>query len=81
MTLDRDDAKAKETGREKAGTPHAEAKGEATKDRLDQALDKALEDSFPGSDPVSVAQPAPVASDKDKHIKRPKPRPSAQHHS
>jgi hypothetical protein len=25
---------------------------------LDQKLDKALEESFPGSDPVSISQPA-----------------------
>jgi hypothetical protein len=29
------------------------------KDRKDKELDKALEESFPGSDPISVAQPAP----------------------
>ena len=29
------------------------------KRRLDQRLDKALEESFPGSDPVSISQPAP----------------------
>ena len=57
------------------GKTGAEAKGEEKKRRLDQALDRALEDSFPGSDPVSVAQPAPSSNDKDKHIRRPKPRP------
>jgi hypothetical protein len=56
-----------------------EATGEEKKHRLDQALDKALEDSFPGSDPVSVAQPAPSPSDKDKHIRRPKPKSSTRH--
>jgi hypothetical protein len=29
------------------------------KRKTDQKLDKALEDSFPGSDPVSISQPAP----------------------
>jgi hypothetical protein len=29
------------------------------KRKLDQKLDKALEESFPGSDPVSISQPAP----------------------
>lgn len=38
------------------------------KDKLDDALNKGLEESFPGSDPVSVTQPAP--SKPDKHIKR-----------
>jgi hypothetical protein len=52
-----------------------DAKGDEKKKRLDEALDKALEESFPGSDPVSVAQPAPSPSDKD--IKRPKPRASS----
>jgi hypothetical protein len=28
------------------------------KRRVDQKLDKALEESFPGSDPVSISQPA-----------------------
>jgi hypothetical protein len=27
--------------------------------KLDKQLDKALEESFPGSDPVSISQPAP----------------------
>jgi hypothetical protein len=41
---------------------------ETSKAKLDDALDKALEESFPGSDPVSVAQPA--ASIYDKHEKQ-----------
>ena len=32
---------------------------------LDEALDGGLEDTFPGSDPVSVTQPAPSARDKN----------------
>ena len=35
------------------------------KKTLDEALDRGLEDTFPGSDPVAVTQPAPSASDKD----------------
>jgi hypothetical protein len=31
---------------------------------LDEALDLGLEESFPGSDPVSVTQPPPSAYDK-----------------
>lgn len=38
------------------------------KDQLDDALNEALEESFPGSDPVSVTQPSP--SKHDEHIKR-----------
>jgi hypothetical protein len=38
------------------------------KRRLDQALDEGLEETFPGSDPVNVTQPAP--SKADHHVKR-----------
>ena len=31
---------------------------------LDRALDQGLEESFPGSDPVNVTQPAPSKADK-----------------
>ena len=42
---------------------------EATdKRRLDQALEEGLEETFPGSDPVNVTQPAP--SKQDHHVKR-----------
>jgi hypothetical protein len=34
------------------------------KKRLDDALDRGLEDSFPGSDPVSVTQPPPSPYDR-----------------
>jgi hypothetical protein len=34
------------------------------KEKMDDALDRGLEDSFPGSDPVSVTQPPPSARDK-----------------
>jgi hypothetical protein len=40
----------------------------AEKRRLDEALDEGLEETFPGSDPVSVTQPAP--SKGDLHVKR-----------
>ena len=36
--------------------------------RLDRALDEGLEETFPGSDPVNVTQPAP--SKGDHHVKR-----------
>lgn len=32
--------------------------------RLEEALERGLEDSFPGSDPVSVVQPPPSVEDK-----------------
>ena len=34
------------------------------KQKLDEQLEKGLEDSFPGSDPVAVTQPPPSARDK-----------------
>lgn len=34
------------------------------KQKLEEALDEGLEESFPGSDPVSVTQPAPSRGDK-----------------
>jgi hypothetical protein len=34
------------------------------KEKLDDALERGLEDSFPGSDPVSVTQPPPSSYDK-----------------
>jgi hypothetical protein len=40
----------------------------AEKRRLDEALEEGLEETFPGSDPVNVAQPPP--SKDDHHIKR-----------
>lgn len=47
---------------------HDKAADEAEKRRLDAALEEGLEETFPGSDPVSVTQPAP--SKADHHIKR-----------
>jgi len=41
---------------------------DADKRRLDEALEEGLEETFPGSDPVSVTQPAP--SKADHHVKR-----------
>jgi hypothetical protein len=38
------------------------------KRHLDEALEEGLEETFPGSDPVSVTQPAP--SKADHHVKR-----------
>ena len=36
--------------------------------RLDEALEEGLEETFPGSDPVNVTQPAPTKG--DQHVKR-----------
>jgi hypothetical protein len=36
------------------------------KKAMDDALDRGLQDSFPGSDPVAVTQPPPSAWDKHK---------------
>ena len=41
---------------------------EAEKRHLEAALEEGLEETFPGSDPVSVTQPPP--SKADHHIKR-----------
>ncbi|MGE3148332.1 MAG: hypothetical protein AB7K04_04625 [Pseudorhodoplanes sp.] len=40
------------------------------RERLEKALDKGLEDSFPASDPINVTQPPPTRQDKKE--KRPK---------
>jgi hypothetical protein len=45
-----------------------EKDSKANKDKLDDALNEGLEESFPGSDPVSVTQPPPSRHDED--IKR-----------
>jgi len=49
------------------GAKGLENKG-AEKRRLDEALEEGLEETFPGSDPVNVTQPAP--SKADHHVKR-----------
>jgi hypothetical protein len=53
MTGPRSDAKAAEANEKR---------------RLDRALEEGLEETFPGSDPVNVTQPAP--SKADHHVKR-----------
>ena len=44
------------------------AEKQAEKRRLDDALEEGLEETFPGSDPVNVTQPAP--SKGDRKVKR-----------
>ena len=39
---------------------------EKQRDAKEKALDQGLEESFPGSDPVNVTQPAPSKKDKEK---------------
>lgn len=41
---------------------------DAEKRKLDDALEEGLEETFPGSDPVNVTQPAPSRG--DHHVKR-----------
>ena len=48
--------------------PTRKPRESAEKRRLDEALEEGLEETFPGSDPVNVTQPAP--SKGDRHIKR-----------
>jgi hypothetical protein len=50
-------------GRDERGPRSGESDRKKT---FDQALDYGLEDTFPGSDPVAVTQPAPSACDKDR---------------
>jgi hypothetical protein len=50
-------AKSKQAGKSKKGR---------TQKKRDRALDEALEESFPGSDPVSITQPAPTQPDQER---------------
>jgi hypothetical protein len=43
-----------------------------TKKSLDRALDQALEETFPGSDPVNVTQPHKSPAEKSDDKKRPR---------
>lgn len=61
--------KARDDSAHKTGDQGKDDKGsKAHKDKLDDALNQGLEESFPGSDPVNVTQPPP--SKHDEHIKR-----------
>ncbi len=48
--------------------PHQNDSARASRERRHQedALDEALKDTFPASDPVSFEQPTPPAADRDK---------------
>lgn len=52
---------------EKTKGKHHDDKSEH-KEKLDEALEQGLEDTFPASDPVNLTQPPP--SKKDRDIKR-----------
>lgn len=44
-------------------------RNQKTKEDLDKELDRALKESFPGSDPLSVTQPAPEKPAEEKPAK------------
>jgi hypothetical protein len=46
----------------RSGSGPKDAK-DSEKRRLDEALEEGLEETFPGSDPVNVTQPAPSKGD------------------
>jgi len=50
-------------GRDPAAERSRQAADAEHRKTLDQALDEGLEETFPGSDPVSITQPAPSACD------------------
>jgi hypothetical protein len=49
-------------------TPHQDDSARDKRERKHQenALDEALQDTFPASDPVSIEQPTPPAADRDR---------------
>ncbi len=49
-------------------TAERDPKHTGNKDRLDEALEEGLEETFPASDPVNLTQPPPSKEDRD--IKR-----------
>ncbi len=61
QSLDHGDSEqdTKEAGKDRERT-------ERCKQKLDESLDRGLEDTFPGSDPVAVTQPPSSAHDKRK---------------
>jgi hypothetical protein len=63
-TLHQADHNDRDAAAERSRQADAERRKTLDKALLDKALDDGLEDTFPGSDPVSVTQPAPSARDK-----------------
>jgi hypothetical protein len=62
--LRRDAAESERGAKEDANRRRAQA--DRSKEILDDELDRGLEDTFPGSDPVAITQPPPSARDKRK---------------
>ena len=56
------------TGPRSVSKAAKETEKDAEKRQLDDALEEGLEETFPGSDPVNVTQPAP--SKGDRHVTR-----------
>jgi hypothetical protein len=54
--------RTKDAGKHRSGKQRDD--GERQNERLDDALERGLEETFPASDPVSVVQPPPSARDK-----------------
>jgi hypothetical protein len=52
----------KDAGKRRGGKQREN--GERLNKKLDEALERGLEETFPASDPVSVVQPPPSARDK-----------------
>ena len=68
MEIDMADTQARERSDSRPDPKRPDPKDVTRKEKLDDALNEGLEESFPGSDPVNVTQPPP--SKPDKHIKR-----------
>jgi len=45
-------------------SPRSKSDDEAKKAKLEEQLEEGLEETFPASDPVSAAQPAPSGGDR-----------------
>jgi hypothetical protein len=56
------DAESKDAGKHRGGKQREN--GGRLREKLDDALERGLEETFPASDPVSVVQPPPSVRDK-----------------
>lgn len=54
-----------EMGSNRKRKPTKRDDGKLARERQEEALDDALKNTFPASDPVSIAQPAPLDTDDD----------------
>ena len=69
--MDKSDKHAKHQPRRNTKQPGGKRPTDEGRDeKLDKALERGLEDTFPASDPVSVVQPPPSARDKYEVRKR-----------